>query len=170
MSRFANKATSYSIYPCLFIDMTAKRDDGQYWELGAREDQESLEQMKQEHQPDLLIGSAPIPTRRKSKPRRCKMKRDNTCKRASKRTRDSRAWASASWFCACAPLVPTRNLATCSICSRLFGDRRAEASVPLPVAVLAVSLHLCTSGTVPRSHRMSQDPHHILGTQHLCHS
>ena len=38
---------------------TAKRDDGQFWDLGTREDQERLEQIKQEHQTELLIGSAP---------------------------------------------------------------------------------------------------------------
>ena len=59
-SRFANKATSYSIYPSLFIDMTARRDDGQFWDLGTRQDQKRLDQMQQKHQPDLLIGSAPF--------------------------------------------------------------------------------------------------------------
>ena len=58
VNRFANSATNYTIDPSLFIDMTAKRDDGQFWDLGTREDQERLEQMQQEHQPDLLIGSA----------------------------------------------------------------------------------------------------------------
>ena len=54
-----HKVTSYSIDPSHFIDMTAQRDDGQFWDLGVREDQEKLEQMQHEHQPDLLIGSAP---------------------------------------------------------------------------------------------------------------
>ena len=40
MSKFANKFTIYSIDSRLFIDMTAKRDDGQFWDLGTREDQE----------------------------------------------------------------------------------------------------------------------------------
>ena len=59
VDRFANKATCYSIDPSLFIDMTAKRDDGQFWDFGARGDQERREHMQEEHQPDLLIGSAP---------------------------------------------------------------------------------------------------------------
>ena len=58
MSEFANKFTSYSIDSSLVIDMTAKRDDGQLWDLGTREDQECLEQMPQEHQTELLFGSA----------------------------------------------------------------------------------------------------------------
>ena len=40
VSRFANKATSYSIYPSLFIDMTARRDDGQFWDLDERANRE----------------------------------------------------------------------------------------------------------------------------------
>ena len=46
VNRIANKDTSYSIDPSLFIDMTAKRDDGQFWDLGTREDQERLEHMQ----------------------------------------------------------------------------------------------------------------------------
>ena len=45
VSRFANKST--------------RRDDGRFWDLGTREDRERLEQMQQEHQTELLIGSAP---------------------------------------------------------------------------------------------------------------
>ena len=41
------------------IDLTARRDDGQFWDLGSREDRERLEQMQQEHQTELLIGSGP---------------------------------------------------------------------------------------------------------------
>ena len=41
----------------LIICMAAKRDDGQFWDLGTRE--ERLEQMQQERQTELLIGSAP---------------------------------------------------------------------------------------------------------------
>ena len=59
MSRFANKSTSYGIDSTLNIDLTARRDDGQFWDLGTREDRERLEQMQQEHQTELLIGSAP---------------------------------------------------------------------------------------------------------------
>ena len=59
VSRFANKSTSYGIDSTLIIDLTAKRDDGQFWNLGTREDRERLEQMQQEHQTELLIGSAP---------------------------------------------------------------------------------------------------------------
>ena len=44
MSKFANKFTSYSIDSSLIIDMTAKRDDRQFWDLRTREDQERLEQ------------------------------------------------------------------------------------------------------------------------------
>ena len=59
VSRFANKSTSYGIDPTLIIDLTARRDDGRFWDLGTREDRERLEQMQQEHQTELLIGSAP---------------------------------------------------------------------------------------------------------------
>ena len=59
MSKFASKFTSYSIDSSLIIDMAAKRDDRQFWDLGTREDQERLEQKQQEHQTELLIGSAP---------------------------------------------------------------------------------------------------------------
>ena len=59
VSKFANKLTSYSIDSSLIIDITTKRDDGQFWDLGTREDQERLEQLQQEHQTELLIGSAP---------------------------------------------------------------------------------------------------------------
>ena len=52
LSRFANKSTNYGI-----IDLTARRDDGRFWDLGTREDRERLEQMQQEHQTELLIGS-----------------------------------------------------------------------------------------------------------------
>ena len=38
VSRFANKFTSYSIDSRLLFDMTAKRDVGQFWDLGTRED------------------------------------------------------------------------------------------------------------------------------------
>ena len=34
VSKFANKFTSYSIDSSPFIDMTAKGDDGQFWDLG----------------------------------------------------------------------------------------------------------------------------------------
>ena len=50
VSRFAKKSTSYGIDSTLIIDLTAKRDDGQFWDLGTREDRERLEQMQQEHQ------------------------------------------------------------------------------------------------------------------------
>ena len=59
VSMFANKFTSYSIDSSLIIDMTAKRNDRQFWDFGTREDQETLEQMQQEHQTEPLIGSAP---------------------------------------------------------------------------------------------------------------
>ena len=59
MSKFAHKFTSYSIDSSLIIDMTAKRDDRQFWDLRTREDQERLEKKQQEHQTELLIGSAP---------------------------------------------------------------------------------------------------------------
>ena len=42
VSKFANKFTSYSIDSSLIIDMTAKPDDRQFWDLGTREDQERL--------------------------------------------------------------------------------------------------------------------------------
>ena len=51
VSTFANKFTSCSIDSSLIIiDKTAKRDDGQFWNLGTREDLERLEEMQQEHQ------------------------------------------------------------------------------------------------------------------------
>ena len=59
MSRFANKSTSYGMDSTLIIDLTARRDDGRFWDLGTREERERLEQMQQEHQTELLIGSAP---------------------------------------------------------------------------------------------------------------
>ena len=57
--RFANKSTSYGIDSTLIIDLTARRDDGRFWDLGTREDRKRLEQMQQELQTELLIGSAP---------------------------------------------------------------------------------------------------------------
>ena len=59
VSRFANKYTSYGIDSTLVIDLTTRRDDGQLWDLGTREDRERLEQTQQEHQTELLIGCAP---------------------------------------------------------------------------------------------------------------
>ena len=59
VSKFANKFTSFSIDSSLIIDLTAKRDDGQFQDLGTREEQEREEQLQQEHQTELLIGSAP---------------------------------------------------------------------------------------------------------------
>ena len=47
VSRFANKFTSYNIGSSLIIDMTAKRDDGQFWDFVTKKDQERLEQMEQ---------------------------------------------------------------------------------------------------------------------------
>ena len=38
MSRFANKCTSYGIDSTLIIDLTARRDNGQFWDLGTKED------------------------------------------------------------------------------------------------------------------------------------
>ena len=59
MSRFANKFTNYGIVSTLIIDLTARRDDGQFWDHGTKEDRERLEQIQREHQAELLIGSAP---------------------------------------------------------------------------------------------------------------
>ena len=59
VSRFANKLTSYGIDSTLIIDLTARRDDGRFWDFGTKEDRERLEQMQQEHQTELLIASAP---------------------------------------------------------------------------------------------------------------
>ena len=59
VSRFASKSTSYGIDSTLIIDLTTRRDDGQFWDLGTREHRERLEQMQQDHQTELLIGSAP---------------------------------------------------------------------------------------------------------------
>ena len=60
VSKLATKFTSYSIDSSLIIDMTAKPDDRQFWDLGTREDQERLEQTQEEHQTELLIRSAPF--------------------------------------------------------------------------------------------------------------
>ena len=62
VSKFANKFTSYSIDSSLIIDMTAIPDDRQFWDLGAREEQERLrlEQLQQEHQTELLVGAYPF--------------------------------------------------------------------------------------------------------------
>ena len=97
MSKFANTFTSYSIDSSLFIDVTAKRDDGQFWDFGTRE---KFEPMQQELQAELLIGSAPcisVLTLLHSSEKGMKEQiekaqdeeRDDTHKRASKRTRDS---------------------------------------------------------------------------------
>ena len=59
VSRFVSKSKSYGIDSTLIIDLTARRDDGQVWDLGTKEDRERLEQMQQKHQTELLIGSAP---------------------------------------------------------------------------------------------------------------
>ena len=59
MSRFANKSTSYGIDSTLIIDLKARRDDGHFLDVETREDRERLEQMQQEHQTELLIGSSP---------------------------------------------------------------------------------------------------------------
>ena len=97
VSRFANKSTRYGIDSTLIIDLTARRDDGQFWDLETKEDREILEQMQQEHRTELLIGSAPcisfarysIPVERRPKLTECKTKNDSTRERASKRTKDS---------------------------------------------------------------------------------
>ena len=94
MSRFANKSTSYGVDSTLIIDLTAKRDDGRFWDLGTKEDKGRLEQMQQEHQTELLIGSAPCisfrtllcPSGTKTQTDRVQ---DNTRERASKRTKDN---------------------------------------------------------------------------------
>ena len=59
VSRFANRSTSYGVDSTLIIDLTTRRDDGQFWDLVTRRHRERLEQMQQEHQTELLIGSAP---------------------------------------------------------------------------------------------------------------
>ena len=46
VSRSANKFTSYSIDSSLIIDLTTRRDDGHFWDLGTEEDRERLEQMQ----------------------------------------------------------------------------------------------------------------------------
>ena len=100
MSKFANKFASYSLDSSLFVNITAKRDEGQFWDLGTRVDQERLEHMQQEYQTELLIGSAPCmsfrtllctPARmeRNGRLRKCKTKRDGIHKHASKPMRDS---------------------------------------------------------------------------------
>ena len=43
VSRFANKSSSYGIDSTLIIDLTARRDDGRFWDLGTREDRERLD-------------------------------------------------------------------------------------------------------------------------------
>ena len=97
VSGFANKSTSYGIESTLTVDLT-RRDDGQFLDLGTREDTERLEQMQQEHQTELVIGSAPcisfrtfysILVERRPKLIKCKIKKGNTLDRASDRTRDN---------------------------------------------------------------------------------
>ena len=58
VSRFANKSTSYGIESTLIIDLKVRRDDGRF-RASERKSTERLEQMQQEHQTELLIGSAP---------------------------------------------------------------------------------------------------------------
>ncbi|CAK0892249.1 unnamed protein product, partial [Prorocentrum cordatum] len=58
-NRFTSMATSYGLKPSFFIDVTAKRDDDAFWDLGDEEDQRRLEAMQEEQRPDLLIGSPP---------------------------------------------------------------------------------------------------------------
>ena len=97
VSRFANKSTSYGTDSTLIIDLTARRDDGQFWVLGTRKNREILEQMQLEHQTELMIGKAPcissarfsIPVERRPKQTERKTKKDRTRERASKRTRDN---------------------------------------------------------------------------------
>ena len=43
VSKFANEFTSYNIGSSPIIDLTVKRDDGEFWDLGTKEDQERLE-------------------------------------------------------------------------------------------------------------------------------
>ena len=47
MSRFANKSTHYGIDSTLIIDLTGRRDDRRFCDLGMR--------CKQEHQTELFI-------------------------------------------------------------------------------------------------------------------
>ena len=98
MSRFANKFTIYNIDSSLIVDLTAKRDDGQFWDLGTKEDQERWEQMQQEHLTELLIRSAPClsfrtllhPSEKGTKRQFEKVQdEERRYTRASKRMRDS---------------------------------------------------------------------------------
>ena len=41
--RFTSRAASYGLRPSFFIDMTAKRDDGMFWDCGAKGDQRIFE-------------------------------------------------------------------------------------------------------------------------------
>ena len=59
VSKFANKFTSYSNDSSLIIDMAAKPDDRQFWDLGTREDQETGANAAKNTKTELLIGSAP---------------------------------------------------------------------------------------------------------------
>ena len=43
VSRFANKFTNYGIDSTLIIDLTARRDDGQFWDLGTKKGQRKIE-------------------------------------------------------------------------------------------------------------------------------
>ena len=42
VSRFANKSTSYGIDSTLIIDLTARRDDGRFWDLGTERGQRKI--------------------------------------------------------------------------------------------------------------------------------
>ena len=55
MSKFANKFTSYSIDSGLIINMTAKRDDRQFWGFGTREDQERLDGAHEARTPNRIL-------------------------------------------------------------------------------------------------------------------
>eukprot|EP00971_Amphidinium_carterae_P016548 326784-Amphidinium_carterae.1 len=50
---------SYGLQPGFFIDLTAMRDDSNYWDLGRDEDQQMLNELQEKERPQLLIGSPP---------------------------------------------------------------------------------------------------------------
>eukprot|EP00971_Amphidinium_carterae_P127375 2523719-Amphidinium_carterae.2 len=50
---------SYGLQTGFFINMTAMRDEGNYWDLGQDEDQQMLKELQEKERPQFLIGSPP---------------------------------------------------------------------------------------------------------------
>eukprot|EP00974_Lingulodinium_polyedra_P129174 11209057-Lingulodinium_polyedra.AAC.1 len=57
--RFTPKCSRYGLRPGFVVDLTTRREDGEYWDLSREEDQEELERVQAVQEPYLLIGSPP---------------------------------------------------------------------------------------------------------------